>query len=46
MHEIGRAHGWPHPSIRCVLLPRGLHSHALREKTSHEELLPVRRFVR
>ena len=23
MHEIGRAYGKPHPSIRCVLLPRG-----------------------
>src|SRR5262249_58851549 len=22
-HEIGRAYGKPHPSIRCVLLPRG-----------------------
>ena len=23
LHEIGRAYGKPHPSIRCVLLPRG-----------------------
>jgi hypothetical protein len=23
LHDIGRAYGKPHPSIRCVLLPRG-----------------------
>src|SRR6266404_3824983 len=23
MHEIGRAYGWPHPTIRKLLLPRG-----------------------
>jgi|SRR5258708_30143474 IS30 family transposase len=23
LHEIGRAYGKPHPSIRCALLPRG-----------------------
>ena len=23
LHEIGHAYGKPHPSIRCVLLPRG-----------------------
>src|SRR5260370_40623796 len=23
LHEIGRAYGKPHPSTRCVLLPRG-----------------------
>ena len=39
LHEIGRAFGKGHGSIRFLLTQHG-------GKTSHEELLPVRRFVR
>ena len=57
LHEIGRAYGKPHPTIRKVLLPRGgippslvaargWHSHSLSERTSHEGSLPVGRSVR
>jgi len=57
LHEIGRAYGKPHPTIRKVLLPRGgippiarrargWHSHSLSERTSHEGSLPVGRCVR
>ena len=54
LHEIGRAYGKCHNTIRAVLLPRGgipplargWRSHSLSEKTSREGLLPVRRFVR
>src|SRR6266852_3375491 len=57
LHEIGRAFGKSHSSIRCVVSHHGgivprvrrrslLHSHCLSERTSLEGLLPVRRFVR
>ena len=55
LHEIGRAFGKPHTSIRCCLaegsLPQfvvahGSRSHWLSERTSREGLLPARRFVR
>jgi len=32
-HEIGRAYGKPHPSIRCVLLPRGGIAPAARRRS-------------
>src|SRR5215467_7740558 len=57
LHEIGRAYGKPHPTIRKVCchvaasLPsltaaRGWHSHSLSERTSQEGSLPVGRCVR
>ena len=33
LHEIGRAHGKPHPSIRCVLLPCGGIAPAARRRS-------------
>jgi IS30 family transposase len=33
LHEIGRAYGKPHPSIRCVLLPRGGIAPAARRRS-------------
>src|ERR1700727_400774 len=57
LHEIGRAFGKGHGSIRFLLTQRGGIFPAVRRrsprtlttaerKTSQEELLPVRRFVR
>jgi len=51
LHEIGRAYGKPHPTIRKVLLSRGGIAPAARRRsrlarTSPEESLPIRRFVR
>lgn len=57
LHAIGRAFDKPHSCIRAVLLPRAAfllllvtahdeHSHWLSGKTSREELLRGRRFVR
>src|SRR5271169_3330239 len=34
LHEIGRAYGKPHPSIRCVLLPRGGIAPAARRRSA------------
>jgi len=33
LHDIGRAYGKPHPSIRCVLLPRGGIAPAARRRS-------------
>ena len=33
LHDIGRAYGEPHPSIRCVLLPRGGIAPAARRRS-------------
>ena len=33
LHEIGRAYGKPHPSIRCILLPRGGIAPAARRRS-------------
>jgi len=56
MHEIGRAYGRPHPTIRKLLLPVGHRSHgasslalaltSLSEKIFREGSLPTRRFAR
>jgi hypothetical protein len=57
LHEIGRAFGKDHGAIQFLLLQRGglfrplvgarcERSRWPSGKTSHEELLPVRRFVR
>jgi hypothetical protein len=57
LHDIGRAFGKGHGSIRFLLTQRGGIVPAVRRrwprtltppsgKTSHEELLPVRPFVR
>jgi hypothetical protein len=57
LHEIGRAFGKSHSSIRCVVSlhggfalqsvdARSWHSHCLSERISLEGSLPVRRFVR
>ena len=57
LHEIGRAYGKPHPSIRCALLPRGGIPPAARRRSRLaltlaereeylERSLPVFRFVR
>ena len=51
LHEIGRAFGKDHGSIQFLLSQHGGIVPAVRRswlsgKTSHEALLPVRRFVR
>ncbi len=46
LHEIGRAYGKCHYTIRAVLLPRGWRSHSQSERTFRERWLPVHPFVR
>jgi hypothetical protein len=41
--EIGRAYGKPHPSIRCVLLPRGGIPPAARRRSRRVLTLAVTR---
>jgi hypothetical protein len=43
LHEIGRAYGKPHPSIRCVLLPRGGIPPAARRRSRRVLTLAVTR---
>ena len=55
LHEIGRACGKPHDSVRCCLAEEFLpplagapvwHSRWLSERISREGSLPARRFVK